>query len=200
MAVSAPPMFVCSGISQLVLARGLHGAASAAIMMSSMFLVSVQVPRQDNGAAMGWIALAMTLGCLFGSATGGPLYQYAGGVGIVVTSEVLILSGVYLTIYESKRYKRCAATVGHSSQELARTSADIESAQHKPLLGSLGHRMKNYFDTFLFLVRQRKVITMLFSMTIPCICMACLEAVRRRLQTKTDSKWCADRCRYYRLL
>ncbi|KAJ5315851.1 hypothetical protein N7476_006158 [Penicillium atrosanguineum] len=177
MAVSAPPMFVCSGIGQLVFARGLHGAASAAITISSMFLVSVQVPRQDNGAAMGWVALAMTLGCLFGSATGGPLYQYAGGVGIVVISEVLLLSSGYLTIYESKRYKRSAATVDHSSQELAQASADTERTKDKPLLSFLGHRMRIYSSAFLFLIRQRKVITMLFSMTIPCVCMACLEAV-----------------------
>jgi uncharacterized membrane protein YfcA len=130
---------------------------------------------------MGWIALAMTLGCLFGSATGGPLYQYTGGVGIVVTSEVLLLSSVYLMIYENKRYKRSAATVGHSSQESAQASADTERTRDKPLLGLLGHRMENYSIAFLFLIRQRKVITMLFSMTIPCVCMACLEAVRRRL-------------------
>lgn len=186
MAVSAPPMFLCSGVGQLVLARVLHGAASAAITISSMFLVSVQVPRQYNGAAMGWIALAMTLGCLFGSGTGGPLYQYAGGVGIVVISEVLLLSSVYLTIYESRQHKRSAATVGYSSQELALASADPGETRDKPLLGLLRHRLNKYSSAFLFLIRQRRVITMLFSMTIPCTCMACLEAVRRRLQTKTD--------------
>ncbi|KAJ6133483.1 hypothetical protein N7471_008698 [Penicillium samsonianum] len=185
MAVSAPPMFLCSGVGQLVLARVLHGAASAAITISSMFLVSVQVPRQHNGAAMGWIALAMTLGCLFGSGTGGPLYQYAGGVGIVVTSEVLLLSSVYLTIYESRQYKRSAATVGYSSQELALASADPGETRDKPLLGLLSHRVNKYSSAFLFLIRQRRVITMLFSMTIPCTCMACLEAVLPSFMEKT---------------
>lgn len=183
-AFSVPPMFVSSHVVWLIISRILHGIAAAASMISSMFLVIVKVPSHDHGAAMGWVSLALTLGCLVGSSTGGPLYEYAGGGGIMLICEALIIFSLYLAV--------CCDTA--PQPELASAHSDINesnvigeglhgtrrvtSSEDKSTFSVLRSRLKNYWRVFSLLIRQRVVILMLLSMTVVCVTMASLEAVR----------------------
>lgn len=178
-ALSVPPMFMSFGVTWLVVSRVLHGAASAAIMISCMFLVTVKVPRQDYGASMGWITLALTLGCLFGSGCGGPLYEHTGAIGILAVSEVLLLVCFYMAVHDRVTFEE-NATHFADPREGDAISDDLHNGinEYESALAVMSGHMKKQFSTFMFLVRQPVVLIMFFSMTAACTTMACLEAVR----------------------
>jgi MFS family permease len=172
-------MFMSFGLSWLVVSRVLHGAASAAIMISSMFLVTVKVPRQDYGASMGWITLALTLGCLFGSGCGGPLHEHAGAIGILAISEVILLVCFYLATRDDSFSPQDDTHSSSPREDSAiRDNQDNGDNEDESVLTVVGRRMKKQLSTFIFLIRQPVVLIMFFSMVTACTVMACLEAVR----------------------
>lgn len=180
-ALSIPPMFVSYHVVWLIISRVLHGIAASASMISSTFLVIVNVPSQDHGAAMGWVSLALTLGCLLGSSSGGPLYEYAGGGGIMLICEASIILSLYLAICCDTAPQPELTPIHNdiNGGDLHGANRRVSLSEDKSTFSVLRSRLGNYWHVFSLLIRQRSVIQMLLSMTAVCVTMASLEAVRK---------------------
>lgn len=73
----------------LVLARALHGTASAAISVSGMCILAKTVPKETRFRLMPLAFGGIASGVLIGYPLGGALYQFLGK-----TAPFLVISGV----------------------------------------------------------------------------------------------------------
>lgn len=78
----------------LVLARGLHGSASAAISVSGMCLLASTVPKQLRAKLMPLAFGGIALGVLVGYPFGGAAYQFLGKPAPFLLIAFLVASNI----------------------------------------------------------------------------------------------------------
>lgn len=78
----------------LVLARALHGSASAAISVSGMCLLASTVPKQSRAKLMPLAFGGIALGVLVGYPLGGVAYQFLGKPAPFLLIATLVASNI----------------------------------------------------------------------------------------------------------
>lgn len=133
---TAATVMLClaTSIEVFLTARILQGASGGVVWTVSLILMTDRVDSSGIGEALGYVALARTLGVIMGPLLGGVLYERTGYYSVFALSfSFLVIDGIFrLTFIEARsacKWEPSVYSAGASSDECTTT----EEAQEEPL-------------------------------------------------------------------
>jgi MFS family permease len=193
-ALMASTTMYCFGtnIAILGLARFFQGAAAAIVQVVGLALLSDTMGATNSGGAMGYQAIALSMGTIFGPALGGLVYDLAGHFAVFGMAFAILLVDILLRLLMIER--NVAMQWLASSSGLQSGTTEVSTSRAREVSTSKG---KGIPPGILSLLKTPRLLVAFWFTFVCSVVMTAFESVRNPQIIASNQFWLIYRYYHY---
>ncbi|KAF2663519.1 MFS transporter [Microthyrium microscopicum] len=166
-------------IGVLIFARILQGASASVVWIVGLAMMADTVSKDDIGAAMGYVYLAMSLGLLMGPLVGGVVFDKVGYNAVFILSYVLVGFDIFLRLVAVERgvaRRWLSAEEAGEEIELRPVNEEVANVDAVVVEGT-GRTQGKTPASLVTLLRSKRLIVALWGSMVMATLLTSLDAV-----------------------